>query len=69
MLKNIRLHTTHYFIMKKPNKKELQQIALNHLLDIEFQDIRKLFKDYTKKPFSFLMNNTNLPLHLDLGRT
>ena len=55
--------------MKKPNKKELQQIALNHLLDIEFQDIRKLFKDYTKKPFSFLMNNTNLPLHLDLGRT
>ena len=28
--KSIRLNTTHYFIMKTLNKKELQQIASNH---------------------------------------
>ena len=27
--KNIRLNYTHYFIMKTPNKRELQQIACN----------------------------------------
>ena len=32
--KFIRLNATHYFIMKIPNKKELQQIAWNHLSDI-----------------------------------
>ena len=28
--KNIRLNSTHYFIIKIPNKHELQQIAFNH---------------------------------------
>ena len=28
--KNVRLNSTHYFIMKIPNKRELQQIAINH---------------------------------------
>ena len=30
VLKNIRLNSTHYFIMKIPNKRELQQITFNH---------------------------------------
>ena len=34
--KDIRLNTTHFFIMKIPNKRELQQIALNHSSDIDF---------------------------------
>ena len=34
-----------------PNKGELQQIALNHLPDIEFKDFTKLYKDYTKEPY------------------
>ena len=33
--KNIRLNSPHYFIMKIPNKRELQQIAFNHLSDID----------------------------------
>ena len=37
--------------MKIPNKRELQQIALNHLLDIAFKDFMKLYKDHTKEPF------------------
>ena len=28
--KDVRLNSTHYFIMKIPNKRQLQQIALNH---------------------------------------
>ena len=34
--KNIRLNSTQYFIMKIPNKQELQQIALIHSSDADF---------------------------------
>ena len=47
--------------MKIPNKKELPQIASNHSSDIEFKDFMKPYKDYTKEPFSFLVNDTSLP--------
>ena len=36
--KNITLNSTHYFIMKIPNKRELQQIAFNHSSEIDFRD-------------------------------
>ena len=47
--------------MKIANKKELQEIALNQFSNIEFKDPIKLYKDYTREPFSFLMNETTLP--------
>ena len=50
--KTIRLNATHYFIMKIPNKRELQQIASNHSPDIDFKDFIKLYKDYTIFIFS-----------------
>ena len=34
--KDVRLNSTHFFILKIPNKRELQQIALNHSSDIDF---------------------------------
>ena len=37
--KNIRLASTHYFIMKIPNKQELPQIAFNQSSDTEFEDL------------------------------
>ena len=46
--------------MKIPNKRELQQIASNHSSDIDFKDSMKLYKDYTKEPYSFLVNDTTL---------
>ena len=46
--KTIRLNTT-YFIMKIPNKREIQQIASNHSSDIVFKDFMKLYKDYNKE--------------------
>ena len=57
MPKTIRLNATHYFIMKIPNKREPQQIALNHSSDIGFKDFMKV---YTKEAYSFLVNNTTL---------
>ena len=40
--KNIRLNSTHYFIMKIPNKQELQQTEFNHSSDIDFKDFMSL---------------------------
>ena len=34
--KDVRLNSTNFFIMKIPNKRELQQTALNHSSDIDF---------------------------------
>ena len=59
--KDVRLNSTHFFIMKIPNKRELQQIALNHSSDIDFKDFMKIYKKYTKDPYSFLVNDTTLP--------
>ena len=56
--KIIRLNATHYFIMETINKRELQQIASNHSSD--FKDFIKLNKDYTKEPYSFLVNDPTL---------
>ena len=50
----IRLNATHYFIKKISNKRELQPIVSNHWSGIDFQDFMKLYKDYTKEPYSFL---------------
>ena len=59
--KDVRLNSTHLFIMKIPNKRELQQIALNHSSDIDFKDFMKIFKKYTAEPYPFLVNDTTLP--------
>ena len=59
--KDIRLNTTHVFIIKVPKKRELQQIALNHSSDIDFKDFAKIYKKCTAEPYSFLVNDTTLP--------
>ena len=40
--KDIRLNSTHYLIMKINNKRELQNIAINHSADIDDQDFINL---------------------------
>ena len=59
--KDVRINSTHFLIMKIPNKRELQQIALNHSSDIDFEDLMKIYKKYTSKPYSFLINDTTFP--------
>ena len=58
--KDVRLNTTQFFIMKIPNMRELQQIAINHSCDINTKDFIKIYKKCTDKPYSFLVNDTTL---------
>ena len=59
--KDARLNSTHFFIMKIRNKRELQQIVLSHSSDIEFKDFIKIYKECTAEPYSFSDNDTTLP--------
>ena len=42
--KDVRLNSTHYLIMKINNRKELQNIAINHSADIDYNDIQRMHK-------------------------
>ena len=46
--------------MKISNKRELQQIAFNHSLGIDFQHFLNLYKNCTEKPYSLLVIDTTL---------
>ena len=48
--------------MRVPNKRELQQIALNHLSDIGFKDFINIYKKWTAESYSFLDNGDTLSL-------
>ena len=61
ILKGVRLNTSHFFIAKIPNKRELQQIAINHSSDINTKDFVKTYRICTDEPYSFLINDTTLP--------
>ena len=41
--KDVRNNSTHFFIMKIPNKRELQQIAINHSSDINTKDFINIY--------------------------
>ena len=58
--KEVRLNSTHYLIMKIDNKRELQNIAINHSVDIYYKDFLKIYRSCTKEPYSFLTINTAL---------
>ena len=40
--KDVRLNSTHYLIMKINNKRELQNIAINHSADVDYGDFMKI---------------------------
>ena len=54
--KDVRLNSTHYLIMKINNKRELQNIAINHSADIDYKHFVKTYKECTKKRYSFFDN-------------
>ena len=58
--KDVRVNTSHFFIAKIPNKRELQQIAINHSSDINTKDFANIYRKYTSEPYSFLVNDTTL---------
>ena len=59
--KYVRLNSTRYLIMKVNNREELQNIAINHSADMDYQDFMKIYRKCTKEPYSFLTIGTTLP--------
>ena len=62
VLKDIRLNTTYYLIMKITNRKELQNSAINHSTDTDYKGFVKIYREYRKKPYNFLTIDTALPV-------
>ena len=54
--KDVRLNSTHYLIMKINNKRELQNIAINHSVDIDYNDFMKIYRECTKEPHNLFDN-------------
>ena len=52
--KDALLNSTQYFIIKINNRRELQNIAINHSADIDYQDFIKIYRECTKRPYIFL---------------
>ena len=42
--KDVRLNSTHYLIMKINNKRELQNIVINHSANIDYNDFIKMYR-------------------------
>ena len=59
--KDVRLNSTHYFIMRINNRIELKNIATDHSAEIDYQDFKKIYRECTKKPYNFLIIDTTLP--------
>ena len=58
--KDARLNSIHYLILKINNKKELQNIAINHSANIDYKDFMKIYRECTKEPYPFLTIDTTL---------
>ena len=61
--KDVRLDTSHFHIAKILNKRELQQIAINHSSDISTNDFANIYRKYTDELYSFLVNDTTFALN------
>ena len=51
--KDVRLKTTHFFILKIPNKTELERLAFNHSSHMDFKDFMNLDKKWTANHIFF----------------
>ena len=58
--KDVRLNTSHFFITKISNKRELQQIAINHSSDINTKDFANIYKKCVTESYSFFVNDTTI---------
>ena len=47
--------------MKINNKRELQNIAINHSADIDYKEFIKIYRERIKEPYNFLTIDTTLP--------
>ena len=59
--KDVKLNCTHYIIFELNNKRELQNIAINHSADIDYKEFVKIYRDCTKERYNFLTFDTTQP--------
>ena len=59
---NVRLNFTNYLLMKIPKNCELQQIQFNHSSGVNYDDFMKIYRKCIIELYSFLVNDTALPL-------
>ena len=59
--KDVRVNSAHYLLLKINNKRELQNIAINHSANIDYQDFMKIYRECTREPYKFLTIDTTLP--------
>ena len=59
--KEVRLNSTHYLIIKIHSKRELQQIAIDHSTDTDYEGFLKIYRNCTNEPYSLLTIDTTLP--------
>ena len=59
--KEVRLNSTHYFMIKLYYKRRLQNIAINHSADIDYEDFTMIYKPCTIGPYYSLTFDTTLP--------
>ena len=57
-LKDARLNSTHYILMRIGNKKELKRIAEEKLGHLDYKDFFKMYNYCTKDPYSFMTIDT-----------
>ena len=57
-LKDARLNSTHYILMKIGNKKELKRIAEEKSGHLDYKDFFKMYNYCTKDPYSFMLKDT-----------
>ena len=57
---NIRVNSTHYFLMEIPSQRELHHVAFNHSSEIDYKDFMNNYKKCTAKPYPFLVIDSTL---------
>ena len=60
VLKNIRVNSSRYFIMKTPNKSQIQQITFHYSSDIGLEDYMNLYQKCTANPYFFIVIDTTI---------
>ena len=58
VLKDARLNSTHYILIKMNNKKELKRIAEEKSGHLDHKDFLKIYNYCTKEPYSFMTLDT-----------
>ena len=59
--KEVIINSTRYLKMKRHNRRELENIAINNSDDIDYREFLKIYRNFTKEPYSFFTINTTLP--------